>query len=62
MKPLALLLLLALMSGCVSHDLPKNAYMKGVKSELSTPWGSHKLDIEEAATGTAASNVSKRTQ
>jgi hypothetical protein len=32
--------------------------MRGVKSEINTPWGSHKLDIQEAGTGTAAINAS----
>ena len=46
-------------AGCVSkHTLPTNAYMQGVTSEINTPWGSHKLIIDMAATGDAAKNVS----
>lgn len=32
--------------------------MQGVTSEINTPWGSHKLIIDMAATGEAAKNVS----
>lgn len=41
-------------TGCVSHSLPKDSYLRGVKSKVSTPWGSGELDVAEAATGTAA--------
>lgn len=60
MKPLlALLSAGALLSGCMSkHNLPPNSYMQGVTSEINTPWGSHKLSIDMAATGDAAKNVS----
>lgn len=58
MKTALALIACALLSGCISHDLPKDAYMRGVKSEINTPWGSHKLDIEEAGTGVAAKNAS----
>lgn len=57
MKKLIPLLLLPLLSGCASHSLPKDAYMKGVKSEINTPWGSHKLEISEAATGAATKAI-----
>lgn len=55
-----LLLLVPLLgAGCVSkHTLPTNAYMQGVTSEINTPWGSHKLIIDMAATGEAAKNIS----
>lgn len=54
-----LLLVPRLGAGCVSkHTLPTNAYMQGVTSEINTPWGSHKLIIDMAATGEAAKNVS----
>lgn len=58
MKTALLVLVLATLSGCMSHKLPPNAYMRGVKSEINTPWGSHKLDIQEAGTGKAALNAS----
>jgi hypothetical protein len=57
MKRLVLLIPL-LAAGCFSHKLPPDSYMRGVKSEINTPWGSHKLDIQEAGTGTAAINAS----
>lgn len=59
MKRIALILLIPLFgSGCFTHKLPPDSYMRGVKSEINTPWGSHKLDIEEAGTGKAAVNAS----
>ena len=58
MKLMLALVLCALLSGCFSHKLPPDSYMRGVKSEINTPWGSHKLDIQEAGTGTAAINAS----
>lgn len=58
MKRLALIIPL-ITAGCVSkHNLPPNSYMQGVTSEINTPWGSHKLNIDMAATGDAAKNVS----
>lgn len=59
MKTLLALLLVALLGGCAQH-LPTNAYMKGVKSEVNTPWGPSKLDIDEVATGTAAVKASAK--
>ncbi len=53
-----ILSLIAALSGCMSHSLPKDTYMRGVKSKINTPWGSHELQLEEAATGTAAKNAS----
>lgn len=58
MKIVLAFVLCALLSGCFSHKLPPDSYMRGVKSEINTPWGSHKLDIQEAGTGTAAINAS----
>lgn len=59
MKIIIALMALVLLSGCVSkHTLPTNAYMQGVTSEINTPWGSHKLIIDMAATGEAAKNIS----
>lgn len=58
---LTLALITTLSAGCASHNLPKDAYMKGVESNISTPWGSHKLVITEAATGTAAKNLTTET-
>lgn len=55
---LAALLACTLFTGCFTHKLPPDSYMRGVKSEINTPWGSHKLDIQEAGTGTAAINAS----
>lgn len=51
------LLLAASLSGCMTHDLPKDAYMRNVTSKISTPWGSHELQIGEAGTGTAATKA-----
>lgn len=58
MKTALILAASLMLSGCFTHKLPPNTYMKGVKSEINTPWGSHKLDINEAATGTAATKAS----
>lgn len=41
-------------SGCVQQTLPKDAQMKDVGPELSTPWGKHVLKIKEISTGKAA--------
>lgn len=46
-----------LLSGCVSHNLPKDSYMQGVHSKIVTPWGTGEMLIDMAATGTAAKNV-----
>ena len=56
----ALLAAVALLTltGCFTHKLPPDSYMRGVKSEINTPWGSHKLDIQEAGTGKAAVTAS----
>jgi hypothetical protein len=59
MKTALLIIASLALSGCMSHKLPPDAYMRGVKSEIVTPWGSHKLDIQEAGTGTAAANASQ---
>jgi len=59
MRTLAALAMLATLTGCFTHKLPPDSYMRGVKSEIVTPWGSHKLDIQEAGTGTAAVNASE---
>lgn len=58
--PRARALLLAILfpvlfAGC-AHKLPKDAWLKGVKSTVNTPWGPSTLDIAEAATGKAAAN------
>lgn len=58
MKIIAALLAIATLTGCFTHKLPPDSYMRGVKSEINTPWGSHKLDIAEAGTGKAAQNAS----
>lgn len=58
MKAIAAIAALATLTGCFTHKLPPDSYMSGVKSEINTPWGSHKLDIEEAGTGKAAQNAS----
>lgn len=58
MKLVLALVLCVPLFGCFSHKLPPDSYMRGVKSEINTPWGSHKLDIQEAGTGTAAINAS----
>lgn len=61
MKRLLLTLLTLSAAGCMSHDLPRDSYLKGVESKLSTPWGSHELKVNEAATGTAAKNITMET-
>lgn len=54
-----ILLVPLLLAGCMSkHTLPTNAFMQGVTSKISTPWGSHELVIDMAATGEAAKNIS----
>lgn len=59
MKALAAILACTLLSGCISkHNLPSNSFMQGVTSKISTPWGSHELVIDMAATGEAAKNIS----
>lgn len=59
MKAILTLAACALLSGCISkHNLPPNSFMQGVTSKISTPWGSHELQIEMAATGDAAKNMS----
>lgn len=46
-------------AGCIGkHNPPANSFMQGVESKISTPWGSHTLLIEMAATGEAAKNIS----
>ena len=45
------------LSGCFSHNLPRDAFMQGAHSKIVTPWGTHELVIDMAATGTAAKNV-----
>ena len=61
MKSFSFLVIVLVLSfaatGCVSHKLPPNAYLKGVKSKISTPWGTGELEVAEAATGTAASKA-----
>ena len=54
MKLIAALIILSASSGCMSHKLPPDAYMRGVTSKITTPWGSHELEIQEAGTGVAA--------
>lgn len=46
-----------LLSGCFTHNLPRDAFMQGAHSKIVTPWGTHELVIDMAATGTAAKNV-----
>lgn len=45
------------LSGCFTHNLPRDAYMQGAHSKIVTPWGTHELVIDMAATGTAAKNI-----
>ena len=52
-----LLLTAALTSGCINHNLPKDAYMRNVTHKISTPWGTSELQIGEAGTGTAANKA-----
>ncbi len=49
------ILMSALATGCTA--LPKNAYMRGVKSTINTPWGPSTMEAAEVATGTAARNI-----
>lgn len=59
MKTIIVLAAGTLLSGCISkHNLPANSFMQGVTSKISTPWGSHELIIDMAATGDAAKNIS----
>lgn len=44
-------------AGCFTHNLPRDAFMQGAHSKIVTPWGTHELIIDMAATGTAAKNV-----
>lgn len=46
-----------LLSGCFTHNLPKDSFMQGAHSKIVTPWGTHELVIDMAATGLAAKNV-----
>ena len=57
MKTLALLAAASLLSGCISHNLPKDAYMRNVTHKISTPWGTSELSIGEAGTGNAANKA-----
>lgn len=52
------LCLAAALTGCASHNLPRDAYLVGVKSTVNTPWGPMTLEVAKAATGTAANNAS----
>ncbi len=52
------LCLTAALTGCMSHNFPKDAYIKGAHSKIVTPWGTSELVIDEAATGTAAKHAS----
>ena len=45
------------LGGCFTHNLPKDAFMQGAHSKIVTPWGTHELVIDMAATGSAAKNV-----
>lgn len=47
----------ALLTGCFSHNLPRDAFMQGAHHKIVTPWGTSELVIDMAATGTAAKNV-----
>lgn len=53
MKAILILLLLAT-SGCMSHNLPKDALVEGAYSKITTPWGTSELKIDKAATGIAS--------
>lgn len=46
-----------LLSGCFTHNLPRDAYLQGIHSKIVTPWGTHELVVDVGATGTAAKNV-----
>lgn len=59
MKTIIVLAAGTFLTGCISkHNLPPNSFMQGVTSKISTPWGSHELVIDMAATGEAAKNIS----
>lgn len=53
-----LLASLITMTGCFSHNFPKDAYIQGAHSKIVTPWGTSELVVDKAATGQAAKNVS----
>lgn len=54
-----LCVLVLVLLGCVSPQFPKDAYIKGGESQVSTPWGSAKVTAEEIRTGKAVSSLSK---